>query len=311
MISRGTSDPMVTPEERIEEHTVEGGDGWKLSVLDLRPARAPRAIVIAGHAMMVDRRTLWRPDRPTLGRALLDAGLRVLIPDQRGHGHSAGTGDWSYDDLVDDTGPYVQLARNLEPRLPLVLLGHSLFGHTSLAWAGQHPEVDVAAHVLLSVNLWSRHTNRGLGRLLAKRALVATAGAVSKRVGKVPVKALGLGTADESLTYFECFGDQLRHGRWWSKDGVDYWQNLRRIPWPVLQVTSAGDRWLADHDEALRFTAPLPQRTVLTVGPNSPRPALRDLSPGHMQLVTSPRSMPVWQAVASWICDRAQQHRGG
>ena len=44
------------------EHTLRAPDGWTLHVVEVCPPE-PRATVIAGHAMMVDRRTLWRSRR--------------------------------------------------------------------------------------------------------------------------------------------------------------------------------------------------------------------------------------------------------
>ena len=71
-------------------HRVPAPDGWVLDVLDLEPAGPARGVVVAGHAMMVDRRT-FRPGKPGLARTLVDAGLRVLLPDLRGHGRSGPT----------------------------------------------------------------------------------------------------------------------------------------------------------------------------------------------------------------------------
>ena len=74
----------------LPAHRVRAPDGWLLDVLDLEPRGPARGLVVAGHAMMVDRRT-YRPGRAGLARTLVDAGFRVLLPDLRGHGRSGPT----------------------------------------------------------------------------------------------------------------------------------------------------------------------------------------------------------------------------
>ena len=63
------------------EHLLETPDGWRLSVLDVEPTTPAQGLVVAGHAMMVDRRTLFRVGRPSLVATLAAAGIRVLVPD--------------------------------------------------------------------------------------------------------------------------------------------------------------------------------------------------------------------------------------
>ena len=52
------------------ERWVAGADGWGINVLEVPAAGRSRGLVIAGHAMMVDRRTLVRDDRPSLVASL-------------------------------------------------------------------------------------------------------------------------------------------------------------------------------------------------------------------------------------------------
>lgn len=71
-------------------------------------------------------------------RALRDAGYRVVLWDQRGHGRSGTGGKESYD--IDQLGD--DLARIIEqvvPRGPIVLVGHSMGGMTMMALALEHP----------------------------------------------------------------------------------------------------------------------------------------------------------------------------
>lgn len=285
---------------QLPSHRVHAPDGWLLDVLDLEPAGPARGLVIAGHAMMVDRRT-YRPGRAGLARTLVDAGFRVLLPDLRGHGRSGPTpregGDWSYDQLVADTGVYVDLARSLAPTLPVALLGHSLFAHTSLAWLGQHPDAPVAAHVALAMDVWMRTCEPSRARWLAKRATMSAAAAVASVAGYLPSGRIGLGSMDESASYWADITRGVRSGVWRGRDGVDYHAGLAAVRCPCLHVVSAGDRLLANPDAALRLTAAIPDRTTWQLGTDA---AFADLRPDHMGLLTGP-SEALWQALGAWL----------
>ncbi len=288
------------------EHLVHAPDGWRLSVLEFRPRGPARGMVVAGAAMMVDRKTLCRADRPTVASVLVRSGFRVLVPDLRGHGASGPTarrgGDWSYDDLVRDTEVYIDLARSLDDRLPLALVGHSLFGHTSLAYLGLEPEAPVDGVVGFAINLWNRRWAGSFAGWLAQLAIVGAGEALNRTFGYLPSGRLGFGTADEAPGYWHTFFDWVAHDRWTSRDGVDYHAALSRVRCPVLHVVSEGDGLYARPDEALNFSAPLgPRREVLRLGPGCPHPELRGLRPGHMDMVTDPRNEPLWEHAAAWI----------
>ena len=288
------------------EHRLVAPDHWDLSVLDFVPAGEPNAIVIAGHAMMVDRRTLFRANRPSLVGTLVDQGFRVLLPDLRGHGQSGPRaregGKWSYDDLVKDTIVYIELAHRLDATLPVYLLGHSLFGHTSLAYLGQHPDTPVAGLIFLSVNLWIRPwTPPGPG-WIARRAITEACSLLTTIHGYLPAARYGFGSNDESKTYWGQFRRWMLDDRWDSNAGIDYHAPLTNLRLPVLQIVSDGDRFGAPPAHSLAFTGPLaPQRTVLHLGDNCTHERLRGLAPGHMGVVTDRKSQPVWEMIGEWI----------
>ncbi len=297
----------VTTLPKPATHTLRAADGWRLSVLDYAPAGTPAGVVVAGHAMMADRRTLAHPDRPSLAGALVDAGLRVLVPDLRGHGASGPTpregGRWGYDDLVADTAIYLELARGLDAG-PVTLLGHSLFGHTALAWLGRHPDAPVAAFAAVGVGLWARRFEPSPLLWAAKASVLRLSTGLVRAAGHLPARRLRIGPADEAPEYWRDLCGFAFTGRWHARDGFDYHAGLEAVRCPVLHVSSDGDRLLARPAAALAFGARLPHRHGWRLGPGGDLPELAQRPPDHMGLVTSTASQPLWRAVAAWL--RAQ-----
>ncbi|MFV8752350.1 alpha/beta fold hydrolase [Nannocystaceae bacterium ST9] len=300
-------EPLPTP----VLHSLTAEDGWLLRVWDFSPLprRDPIAIVVVGHAMMVDSRTLCRPDRPTLTSVLVAAGFRVLVPDLRGHGESgplaAQGGQWSDDDIVRDVGRYVALARSLEPELPLALLGHSLFGHAALAWLGQHADAagrEVEALIAVACDIWNRRFEPSRPIWWFKRALHALALALVLFVGYMPARRLRLGTADESLGYFRQFHQWITSNRWTDRSSmIDYHAGLAAIRCPFLHVLSEGDRLYARPTSALRMSAPISTREVVVLGRDDAPGELARLRPDHVQTLTDPRNKLAWHWIAGWL----------
>lgn len=289
-------------------HSLEASDGWLLRVWDFSPVprRDARAVVVVGHAMMVDSRTVCRRDQATLASVLVAAGFRVLVPDLRGHGESgplaAQGGDWTLDDIVDDVGSYVALARNVEPELPVALVGHSLFGHASLAWLGQNPDPTVKAVVALACDVWNKRFEPSRLWWWLKRLLWAPTVLLTWLVGYFPARRLRAGTADEPRSYWRQFSDWLRDDRWGSKDGlVDYWAGLDSIRIPFMHMLSEGDKLYARPASAAHMSAPVQSRELVVLGRDDAPGQLGELRPNHMGVLTDLRSKLAWHWLAGWL----------
>lgn len=279
-------------------------DGWRLRATVVEPDLPARALIVAGHAMMVDARTLWRPGRPSLVGTLAAAGFRVLVADLRGHGESGPRadegGNWSYDALVADTALWLEWGRELAGGLPLLWLSHSLFGHTSLAFFGQSPHLQPRAFAALAVNAWNRQFEPSRAQWLAKSLIMRSSRWVAERAGKLPARQLRMGNNDEALDYWRDL-TRMAATHWQARDGTDYLAGLANVKAPILCVFSDGDRLFTRPADGMRFTSHLPGRTALVLGPRVGVPALRGIVPGHMGLVTDPRAEPLWQHVADWF----------
>lgn len=301
--------PSLRGGEPIELRTPDGA--LLRGELLLPEGQEPVGAVALSHAMMVDRRTLDLPRGAGLLSELARAGLAVLWTDQRGHGQSGAPpllgARWDYDDLVADAGLLAAWLARRFPSLPRIAMGHSLFGHVSLAYQARAsaqggPRFDCLA--LLAANTWVRRWEPLPGRWLLKRAVyeaMLLGGSVLRR-GYLPVRALGAGTADEAIEYLAQMGDWTRRGDWADRQGRSYSADLRHVTVPILSVVGAGDRLLAVPACQLRLLAEVAGPvTHWVVGRR-----FGDASdPDHMGLVLDTRLRPRWQAIAAWVAARA------
>lgn len=308
----------------LHRRRVVAADGWVLDVADLPSTQQAAPVVICGHAMMVDRRTMLRHDRPSLATTLAAAGFHVLVPDLRGHGMSGPTprqgGAWTYADLVNDVSTLVELAHRTYPGSPIFLLGHSLFGHVALAWLGtpdgqsfQANGPGIAGVVLLAVNMWhasSWGARQSLLQRCEKAATMTATMALARARGFLPSTWQHERAMDETRQYWRTLHTSALKGRWASTTGEDYRASLAMIEIPALHVTSSGDRIYASPSEANAFLSPMPNRTAWRLGlaahAESPHLSteVQRMAPDHMGIVTRPATAPLWHALGQWLWDR-------
>ncbi len=275
-------------------------DGTRLRGALLIPD-SPRAVCVAGHAMMVDRRTLDRPRGRGLVSLLAERGIAVVWPDLRGHGESgplASDGaDWSYDDLVADVPQLLSFARTRFPNLRVTALGHSLFAHLMLAHLGRHPDEPLDALVTLACNVanptWrARPISRVLK--LAGTQLMRT---LTQLAGHLPVRRLRFGSADESPGYVTDMLSGSRALAWRARDGWSYFDALPHIRTRLLAIASQGDRFYAPPRDVIDLARHVPNSRTFIVGRDGGLP----FNPGHMDLVLDERSRPIWNLAADFL----------
>ncbi|HUS66034.1 MAG TPA: alpha/beta fold hydrolase [Kofleriaceae bacterium] len=254
-----------------------------------------------GHAMMVDRKTLDRPRGAGVVAQLAAGGVAVLCVDLRGHGESgpraSDGGDWTYDDLVADVPLFLDEARRRFPGLPLSAVGHSLFGHVTLAHLSRHPETALDGLVMLAGNVcnpsWRRHP---IG-WAQKAALVEVMHGLTRVYGRLPVERLRFGSDDESPSYVDDFTRMARRAVWRARDGFDYYAALDRVRTPVFALVGAGDRLMAPERDVRGLLHRVPRAILEVVGRGSGLP----YDPGHMDLVLDPRCQPVWERARRFV----------
>jgi predicted alpha/beta hydrolase len=282
---------------------IRTSDSWSLRADVHEPTGAVVGVAVLAHAAMARRSSFNRPAGSGLVPWLVERGWRVVAFDFRGHGDSepgAGKGArWGYDDLVVRDVPAVFSYARLHagPGLPVVAVGHSLGGHVVLAAQGTE-RVAFDAVVAVAANVWTRDLESSAARWLVKRASLAAAVAMSRRVGRFPARALGMGSDDESLAFFEDWERFARSG-WRSRDGrEDYAASLGRVRCRVLQLVSEGDRLLCVPECGERFLARCGgdrRMERIALGDDGGKP------PTHMGIVTSGRVASAWRRVEEWM----------
>ena len=283
---------------------VRTADGWSLRTDVHEPAREPVGIAVLAHALMARRSEFDRPHGAGLAKFFADRGWRVVTFDFRGHGDSTprarGGASFAYDDFVSRDLPAVHaFARSRARRKqPVVLVGHSLGGHTALAAQGAGL-VAFDRIVAVAASPWLRVLEPSPARWIVKRGLLFAAAVSARRLGRFPARSLRLGSDDEARACVEDLERFARTGRWTSCDGrIDYLASLRSVKVPVLQVTSEGDRIECPPECAARFAARCggPHETVRIGGSGGGKSP-----PDHMGIVTSGGVRDEWSPVEAWM----------
>jgi predicted alpha/beta hydrolase len=273
-------------------------DGWILRGECRHRADAP-AVVVCGHAMMVDRRTLDRPRGAGLTSTLFDAGLSVVAFDARGHGKSVPRaeqgGRWTYDDFVrQDVPAALRFARSIAGGRPVAVLGHSLIGHAALIAAGLGHAAD--AIVAYAPNLWAPHLESSAVVRAAKLGTICAWVATTRARGYFDARAFGLGSDGEPAVYVAQYLSMWRQNRLTSPDGtIDYERALARAEVPVLAFSSVRDRLYARPSSVASFLALMEHAPVthrILDGPGAPT---------HMGFVLDPAARPIWEESARFI----------
>ncbi len=107
-------------------------DGLKLVVDVDGPAQGEPVLLL--HGLAASSTTNWRI--PGITRALVDAGFRVIAPDQRGHGRSDAPSDGRYGPVMVDDAVAVLDALGVEKAH---VVGYSMGGLVALRLAATNP----------------------------------------------------------------------------------------------------------------------------------------------------------------------------
>lgn len=284
-----------------ERKTVIARDGWPLAVT-LHPAvGARRGAVVLLHAMMVDARSLDRPAGAGLATVLSGAGWEVWRADLRGHGASGPApregGRWSYDDIVRNDIPALVDAAKMSGG-EIVIIGHSLGGHTAAAAVAEGLVVDRL--VLLATNVWMPSLEPSLRRTVQKTMRMALFEASAWPLGFFPSRRMRMGPADESLPYVRDLCRFWWQDQWGSRDGINWFRLLQNYRGRVLAVAAQGDL-LFGHPDATRRWISAFTSASLTYWVAGRRTFGLSYDPDHLEIACDARSLPLWERIAVWM----------
>lgn len=291
---------------------VKAQDGWLLRGEVLNEGEKFHPVVILLHAMMASRKTMDRPRGKGLGSVLVDRGFGVVAMDLRGHGESGPSardgGRFTYDDYVlRDIPAIVTFVRESFPGRRIVVVGHSLGAHASLASAGVFPEKSPDAIVSIAGNMWIPAFEPDVLRRAKKTLNLLAFLTIAETWGYFDARGLRMGTDAVALPYVRQFWTMWRTNRYESTDGaIDYREALGKVTIPVLSIAGEGDALLAHPVAVELFLGAIADRfkTLRVVGAND----VGGRAPDHMGLVTNSNSRVIWMDIADWIERLEQSH---
>ncbi|MBK9262051.1 MAG: alpha/beta fold hydrolase [Polyangiaceae bacterium] len=285
--------------------SVRTTDGWLLRGEVSAEGSMEKPVALLLHAMMANRKSMDRPRGAGLASVLAGRDFGVVSFDLRGHGESGPSARdgarYSYDDYVlRDIPALVEFVRQEFAGRPVVVVGHSLGAHASLAASGVFPEKAPDGIVSIAGNMWVPSCEPDKARRAAKTAMLAAFLGMAETWGYFDPRPLRFGTDAVALPYVRQFWTMWSSNRYGSTDGsIDYREALGRVTIPVFSVASEADTLLAHPVSVELFLRPIPekQKTLRVIsGRDFGAPA-----PDHMGLVTDARSRPVWNEIADWI----------
>jgi acylglycerol lipase len=149
----------VTP--RVVAGTFEMADGAVLPYRQWLPSGEPKTVVLALHGIN-DSADAW--EAPSA--QLVDAGIAVIAPDQRGFGTATGRGRWHGTDvMVTDALTMVAEMHDRFPRARLFLAGESMGAAVLMVLAARYKGLDVDGYILSAPAVWGRREMAAAYRL--------------------------------------------------------------------------------------------------------------------------------------------------
>lgn len=197
---------------KTENFTLTAADGTELFVYRWLPEQPPVAVVQIAHGLAEHAGRYAR-----LAESLTAAGYAAYANDHRGHGRTAKAADdlgifaeqSGWRKCVDDLWQLNRHIAGAHPRLPIVLLGHSMGSTLAEQFMGEHG--DALAGVVLSGPNGNPPSLAAMGRSIA-------------RAERLRLGARGKSKLVQSLT-FDAFNKKFASARtpfdWLSRDPAE------------------------------------------------------------------------------------------
>ena len=210
-------------------------------------------------------RTMWAP----VAHRLLEAGCRVVLYDQRGHGDST-TGDDGF--TIPRLGADLRAVLEAVDARDAVLAGHSMGGMTIQSLVAHHPDVaDERVRAMVLVSTAASGLGRGRGDALGLR-VIGSAGlerAMRSPVGHALVRgSVGAGVRRNHLVVtrdlFVACPPDARAGFLDAMQTMDLREGIAAIGVPTTVVVGTRDR-LTTPALADELVATIPEARLVTL----------------------------------------------
>ena len=301
-----TTAPLNVSALNISTLNVVSSDSHPVAVSLFKPVESPRAVLLLGHAMMTNSKSMDKPKGQGFASYLTEQGFLCYLIDARGRGLGAVPAhkgnDWSYDDLMlKDLPAAIDAIHLRHPEAPFLLVGHSLFAHGGLGLLGKEVNTPLDGIVCFAANVWIPQLDSNIKRRIKKRAQLGVFNGFALAFKRFPAKKLKFGNEDEAKTYTLSFLKWWKRDRWETLDqSWDYLKGLANVRVPVLAIAGQGDDLMCHPECSEIFVshltgAPVTHKTF-GVGDDG-----LTFDPGHMDLITSVKSKPVWEYAVQWI----------
>lgn len=297
---------MVT--EQIQVVSDNGGV-LRLQRLGTDSTTAP--VVLLLHGAMADGGLFLAAQRG-LATFLTEQGCCVYVADLRGHGASLPTLEAQpsvgIDDLIlHDIPALLNCLVERHPLQRLFVLSHGWGGVWLASALIRQPQL--LARISGLVHLAVRRKADAGGRWVrfVRCTLWGMVASVSGRLkGRVPARALGLGSHDEARA-IHAANLAWERGEWRDlEDGFDYASALNGLAWPPsLYLAGDRDRVLGHIDDVRRFARELGRHDAQVILLEKGRGCSRHY--GHTDLLTHPQAeQDHFPLIADWLAQRRQ-----
>lgn len=270
---------------------------WRCGLPVTQATTRPPVVLI--HGNYTNRRFWIARNGNGLAPALFRAGYDVWIGETRGHGGS-DTGHpqyrcWSIEDLVRHDIPAIAEAVADGNNSPQHWLGHSFGGvYTVAALSLQTLDPEHVGSLILAGSQVSEGQ-----RWLTNPALNSAIRILTRMLGRLPARALGMGNEDEPPGISNETLYWKRHRRWVSPGGTDYTRGLGRLDMPLLALAGCGDT-MDPPSGCKAFIQPIGsrQKNLWELG----RAYGYERDYGHVDMIISSDSeREIWPRLAAWL----------
>ncbi|WP_341708788.1 alpha/beta fold hydrolase [Halopseudomonas sp.] len=294
-----------------EQIQVASDEGGVLQIQRLGTDSATAPVILLLHGAMADSR-LYLAAQCGLAGFLAEQGYCVYLADLRGHGASQPTLEQqpsicSGDLILRDIPALLNTLVERHARQRLFVLSHGWGGVWLASALIRQPQLLPRISGLVQLGVRRRALAGGRWVRFVRRTLWGSLASLSGRLkGRVPARALGLGSQDEARA-IHAANLAWERGEWRDlEDGFDYASALNGLAWPPsLYLAGDRDRVLGHIDDVRRFARELGRHDAQVILLEKGRGCSRHY--GHSDLLTHPQAeQDHFPLIADWLAQRRQ-----